>query len=171
MTWNVRSGRLVGGHQRLRILDTLNHGRAYKLTVAQVDMSDEEEKAANLLLNNYEASGEFDFEKLGEMLTDKSLDLEAAGFGAADIFKMVGEKASDAVLAEMAERIEKARGIHDATQTAAADEHSTDYYLVVVFRGPDERRAATDELGLDNNRYVSGDELMARLRPRLKTCP
>ena len=39
VTWNRRSGNLVGGHQRLKLLDELADGATdYELTVAVVDL-------------------------------------------------------------------------------------------------------------------------------------
>ena len=163
VTWNRRTGTLVSGHQRISALDAVHGSPEYSLTVAVVDMSEDEEKAANLLLNNPESQGEWDMEKLGEMLKNTSLNLEAAGMGSSDVFKIIGEDAPDDVLADVAERIEKTREIAEAV-SSKADDYSTDYYLVVVFASPEERKKATDELGLDDGRYVSGDEFMRQFR-------
>ena len=165
VTWNAKTGTLVGGHQRLAALDALHGSPEYSLTVARVDMTSGQEKAANLLLNNPEAQGEWDMSKLGLMLSDKELDLEAAGMGSSDVFKIIGQDAPEAVLEEIADRVEKAREIADAT-AKKRDEHSTDYYWVVVFRDPAERASAATKLGLDDNRYVSGEDIMRALESK-----
>lgn len=163
LVWNRRTGRLVAGHQRLRTLDSMNKGsKAYSLHVAEVDMSDEEERSANILLNNPEAQGEWDFDKLADLLKDPALDLVASGMGSADVFKIIGEDSPDAVLQDVAERIQQARDIAESTQKAK-EGHSTDYYLVVVFRDHASRRAFTDGAGLDDNRYVNGEDLAQML--------
>jgi hypothetical protein len=82
--------------------------------------------------------------------------------GSADVFKIVGEDSPDAVLQDMAERIQDARNIADQTQKAA-ESHSTDYYLVVVFPDHATRRVFTDGAGLDDNRYVNGEDLAQML--------
>jgi len=95
--WNRRTGILVSGHQRLGIMDKLtppedriDDGKDYMIQVAVVDMNEIEEKAANLLLNNPKAQGEFTLEGLQPLLATEGLDFEAAGFDAADAFRYGG---------------------------------------------------------------------------------
>lgn len=57
IVWNERSGRVVGGHQRLKIL--LEAG-AEATDVVVVDLNDEDEKALNIVLNNPATAGEYD---------------------------------------------------------------------------------------------------------------
>jgi len=67
---NKRSGRIVGGHQRVRAAAAEG---IETLPVVHVDLDEPSEKQLNLALNRI--SGEFDLEKLAEVLGD----LEAAG--------------------------------------------------------------------------------------------
>jgi hypothetical protein len=159
--WNKRSGRLVGGHQRIRALDALAGGKPYRLNVSAVDLSDEDETAANLLLNNPEAAGEWDMAKLGDILKASKFNVVAAGLGSADIYRIVGDESSAEVLADCADRIEKAREIADATRKSATERNSPDFYLVVVFKDETARDAFTDARGLDRNRYQSGEDFAA----------
>ena len=76
---NKRNMTVVGGHQRLKVLKDLG----YKdIEVVYVDLSDTEEKALNIALNKI--SGDWDAEKLEDLLRDISLDtdfdLELTGF-------------------------------------------------------------------------------------------
>lgn len=139
------------------------------LRVAAVDMDDAEEKAANLLLNNAEAQGEWDLEKLGEMLKAPDLDLMIAGFDASDVFKIVGDTATDTVLAEIADRVEQVKQARDNTAKHNNTTHSSHWFLVVVFRDDEERLAFTERAGLPNNRYVDGRQLAALLPERAAT--
>jgi len=78
LVWNQRTGNLVGGHQRLKILKA--RGDAVVQAVI-VDLGDAEEKALNLALNK--VSGEWDLLKLGDLLGDLSrmeLDMSLTGF-------------------------------------------------------------------------------------------
>lgn len=163
ITWNRRTGRVVGGHQRLRALDTINGNRDYYLRVAAVDMDETEEKAANLLLNNTEAQGEWELEKLGEILKAPDLDLVIAGFDASDVFKIVGDTATDTVLTEIADRVEQVKQARENTTKHNDTTHSSHWFLVVVFRDDEERLAFTERLGLQNNRYVDGRQLAGLL--------
>lgn len=57
IVWNERTGRVVGGHQRLKIL--LEAG-AEETDVVVVDLTDDDEKALNIVLNNPATAGEYD---------------------------------------------------------------------------------------------------------------
>lgn len=164
ITWNRRTNKIVGGHQRLRALDALNGSRNYTLRVAAVDMDEAEEKAANLLLNNTETQGEWDLEKLGEMLKAPDLDIIAAGFDASDIYKIIGDQASDEILDDVQARLDKLTEIDERVAARADGEHSQHYYLVVIFRDADARIKFTKTLGLEDNCYQDGAKFQALLK-------
>lgn len=65
LIWNERTGHVVGGHARLRILREL--GRA-TVPVSVVNLTDERERALNVVLNNAEAQGRYDPAKLLDVL-------------------------------------------------------------------------------------------------------
>lgn len=57
IVWNKRTGNIVGGHQRYRAL--MDAGVKETITLV-VDLSPEDEQAANVTLNNPSIQGEFD---------------------------------------------------------------------------------------------------------------
>ncbi len=65
LVWNERTGRLVGGHQRLKIL--VANGET-EVDVSVVDLPEEREKALNLALNKI--TGSWDDDKLAELLQE-----------------------------------------------------------------------------------------------------
>lgn len=67
LVWNRRSGRLVGGHQRLQVLRELG---VEDVNVVVVDLPEEREKALNVALNNERVGGKWDTGKLQELLED-----------------------------------------------------------------------------------------------------
>jgi len=67
LIWNEVTGHVVGGHARLRILRALG---VTEVPVAVVRLSIEREKALNVVLNNHEAQGRFDTEKLTQLLIE-----------------------------------------------------------------------------------------------------
>ena len=73
LVWNERSGNLVGGHQRLKILRA--RGDA-EVDVSVVDLGPDDEAALNVALNKI--SGEWDIPKLSDLLSE----LDANGFDA-----------------------------------------------------------------------------------------
>ncbi|MBK9471834.1 MAG: DNA modification methylase [bacterium] len=56
VVWNRRTGRVVGGHQRLKVLQQLGETETQ---VVVVDLDEIEEKALNVALNNPAIAGEF----------------------------------------------------------------------------------------------------------------
>lgn len=86
LTWNKRTGNLVGGHQRLEQLDALEKSQDYELTVCVVDVDEREEAALNVQLNNPSMQGEWDLDKLANISEEFDLDLsDDLGFTDSDI--------------------------------------------------------------------------------------
>lgn len=79
LVWNARTGRLVGGHQRLAVLRSQG---AARVQVSVVDLDEAREKALNLALNRI--AGRWDEEKLAalldEILREETIDLDLTGF-------------------------------------------------------------------------------------------
>ncbi|OBS84086.1 site-specific DNA-methyltransferase [Bacillus pumilus] len=78
LIWNERTGHLVGGHQRFKVLMEDNPS---EILVSVVSLNDQDEKALNVALNKI--SGHWDENKLEKILTelkDNNLDLETVGF-------------------------------------------------------------------------------------------
>ena len=76
--WNKQTGRVVGGHQRLKVL--IDSGIT-EVDVVVVDMNTEKEKALNIALNKI--SGEWDTEKLALVIADlqgTDFDVSLTGF-------------------------------------------------------------------------------------------
>jgi|GEM_PF-1810907 len=67
LTLNTRTGRLVGGHQRLSVL-LEELGADAQVPVSLLDLSDREEEALNVTLNREDLAGSWDDSKLGEIL-------------------------------------------------------------------------------------------------------
>lgn len=67
IVWNKRTGNVVGGHQRLIILQ---RSKIKQAEVVEVDLSPEEEKELNLALNNPENQGVFVAPKLQNILIE-----------------------------------------------------------------------------------------------------
>lgn len=81
--WNQRTGRVVGGHQRLKILQELGYT---EIEVSVVDLSEDKEKALNIALNKI--SGDWDLPKLKDLLQElesSDFDIEITGFDTDEI--------------------------------------------------------------------------------------
>jgi len=83
LVWNKRTGNLVGGHQRLKVL--IEQG-VREVEVSIVDLDDQRERALNIALNKI--SGDWDNEKLKDLLEELDtgdFDIELTGFTEAEI--------------------------------------------------------------------------------------
>jgi len=79
LIWNERSGHVVGGHLRLRVLRDLE---ICHIDVSVVQLTHAEEKALNVVLNNQDAQGRYDRAKLHAVLLElRDLpEFEGTGF-------------------------------------------------------------------------------------------
>lgn len=88
LVWNARTGHLVGGHQRFKVLRA--QGKQ-SVDVSVVDLAPDKEKALNLALNRI--SGDWDPKKLAELLDELSniegFDLALTGFDAPEVDEIV----------------------------------------------------------------------------------
>ena len=72
---NRRTGRIVGGHQRVEALKALGEHEA---PVAYVDLDEHDERALNVALNSHYISGEFELAPLQEILQGIDEELSTA---------------------------------------------------------------------------------------------
>ena len=90
LVWNRRTGNLVGGHQRLKVL--LARGDT-EVICSVVDLPLEKEKALNLALNKI--SGDWDESKLAALLDEliriPEFDFEVTGFDLPEASKLIDE--------------------------------------------------------------------------------
>jgi hypothetical protein len=83
---NRQSGMtVVSGHQRLAIMDDLNNypDNDYMLRIDVIDVGEKEEKELNILLNNPNAQGAWDYDALREIIPD--IDYKDAGLTEEDL--------------------------------------------------------------------------------------
>ena len=78
--WNRSTGNLVGGHQRISILDKSSPAEDWAVPVIIRELSGAEERQLNVALNNQKAMGRYDDFKLGELLKTPEINIEATGF-------------------------------------------------------------------------------------------
>jgi len=88
IVWNERTGNVVGGHQRLKILKDL--GRT-EIEVTVVDLDEIKEKTLNLALNKI--SGDWDELKLKNILDELKItdDISLTGFDKEEIENLTKE--------------------------------------------------------------------------------
>lgn len=87
LVWNERTGTLVGGHQRLKVLRARGDT---EVDVSVVDLPLEEEQALNIALNKVD--GAWDAPRLLDLLDnlkESRIEPEVTGFSAADVTAML----------------------------------------------------------------------------------
>lgn len=141
---------IVGGHQKVYILDEMNkyddgtYENDYVLRVEVIDVDLKTEKQINVILNNANAQGQWDWDKLRELIPD--IDYKDAGLSEADLsmigvdylFKTEAENqiqsdlenmmrpADEAHEAEMERRRAEREAIRDAQAEARAQQELLD---------------------------------------------
>ena len=165
-TWNKRTGNLVGGHQRISQLDTIHGSPNYTLQVAVIDVDEVAERELNIALNNQQAAGDWDLEKLEDMFRDGKVAVEATGFDIGDLYRLFGDAPgrSHEDIEKLAESLRSMRGNYDAAIEKA--KAMDDFYLVVVFGNYEQRKGFLDRLGCPDNRYQSGLLLLELIQER-----
>lgn len=94
LVWNRRSGNLVGGHQRLRVLKAKGFR---EVEVSVVDLDPQKEKALNVALNKI-GEGNWDEEALKEVLAslrEEGYDASLTGYDDAAIDEMLAPKEAE----------------------------------------------------------------------------
>lgn len=86
VVWNERTNRVVGGHQRLTVLE--NEGET-ETDVSVVDLDETQEKQLNIALNKVE--GGWDEEKLAELLMELGEDATLTGFTQQEIDNLTND--------------------------------------------------------------------------------
>ena len=93
IVWNEVTGNLVSGHQRISVIDEVNkynpdtRTNDYLIRVDVIDVDEQQEKELNILMNNPNAQGTWDFDALARIVPD--IDWKDAGLTDADL-NMIG---------------------------------------------------------------------------------
>jgi hypothetical protein len=171
LIWNERTGNLVGGHQRLDVLDELEGRSDYHLTVAVVDLDDRAEREMNVFLNNRSAMGQWDAEALTKLVATSDAKIEEMGFDPADI-QLLFETAdlsslfSDAkgeTLAKEADWFEQAYEMRKDHKRGSDDQYDAEFYAVVVFATTAEREEFLHRAGCARAERAIDGKILADL--------
>jgi DNA modification methylase len=93
IVWNKRSGNIVGGHQRYKVL--LDMGMS-EVDCVVVDLDETKEKALNIALNKIQ--GDWDYIKLKDLMQELDtgeIDIELTGFDVDEIEELIAQFAPE----------------------------------------------------------------------------
>jgi hypothetical protein len=174
LIWNRRTGFLVGGHQRLEVLDRLEkyepHTLAndYQIDVSACDLSDQQELEMLVFLNNPSAAGMFDLDLLADLNLEAGIDFAGMGFDQIDVdlmfdgdarFSHLFEDAAE--VSETKEKLAEVKAAREAGKERMQGANSAEFYFVVVCKDDGERDECMRRLGVPKHElFVSGDALL-----------
>lgn len=170
---NRRTGHLVGGHQRLAILDKLegydkDPAKTYALDVSVCDLSDAQELEMLVYLNNPATQGIFDIDLLADLNLEMGVGFEAMGFDQLDVDFMFDGDARFSHLFQDApevavtkEKLEAVKAAREKGVERMAEKNDAEFYFVVVCRDDEERDECLKRLGVPKHeQFVSADALL-----------
>lgn len=168
--WNKRTGYIVGGHQRLSVLDELEGNKNYALDVLMIDVDEQTERELNIKLNNENMMGVYDADKLASMFINDHVQFANVGFSALDIRLSFDTPVVNMILGveneeqeEVIKDIQEINKIKDARKRSkerANQKNETDFFKVVVFDNMESMNEFTKYFGFDDlNRYIDGERL------------
>jgi len=167
--WNVRTGNVVSGHQRLSWIDLKAREKGLKdfdIDVNSIDVDEKREMELNLAMNNDAAMGKFDLDLIAPMLDE--IDYDLAGFDDKSLDELLGgfdaDLLNDEDLQKRADAYEEGIAHRKRMQAAKAKDSTFDYYSVLVFRDSANRQEFFAFLGIKDEQYVDGNRIMERLR-------
>ena len=185
---NKRTGlTVVSGHQRLSVMDELQKfpDNDYRVRVDVIDVDEKQEKELNILMNNPNAQGSWDYDALARLVPD--IDYKDAGLTDADL-NMIGcdfllqteeENSLAGALEEMMqpvteqkeaekaakqlERAEKVAHMKDVKQQVKEQAQETaanmDAYLMLSFDTWEAKAAFCERFGYDPyQKFIKGEQ-------------
>lgn len=172
LVWNKRTGTLVSGHQRLAIMDEKNGGGDYDITVSAVDLSPKEEAELNVQMNNMSMMGDFDIDKLNDMVKTLDVDINNLGFSEYELDVLFsGDGGELEKKLQDIEQVQEDKGILDDIKKERAkmnkekeEENSAEFYFVVVCENEKQRTSILQKIGVPAyEEYVNGNAFVKAL--------
>lgn len=167
ITWNKRTGNLVGGHQRLEQLDALEKNKDYSLDVCVIDVDEKEEAILNVQLNNPSMQGDWDLDKLASMTEDFSVDFDEMGFSKLDIDFMFDGDERFTQMFDTPEAVEAKQGLEAVKEARAKgkermeEKNSLNWYSVIVFENEEAKAAFYKLINTPlSEEYLTVDKVM-----------
>lgn len=179
--FNKRTGKLVGGHQRLHTIDFLEKFERNELTdeakndyqveVSVVELSEADEARALVRLNNQNLQGSWDAELLAEL--GKQVSFESMGFEKVDLEFLLADVEGVESLFEDAAPVKETKDALDAIKAdrkamneSKAESQSVDFYVTVVCKDQGEKERLMKHLGVPKGEiYISPAEILALRKP------
>jgi len=171
LVWNIRTGNLVSGHQRLTWIDLKAREKGLKdfnLKINKIDVDLKEEKEINVGMNNESAMGKYDVDLLGSLIEE--IDYDLAGFDDKSIDTLLGgfdpEMLNDDDLQKRADDYDEGIAHRKRMQKASQKTNNIDYYSCLVFKDESNRQEFFALLGIKDEMYIDGNKVMEAIREK-----
>lgn len=166
LTWNRRTGNLVGGHQRLEQLDSLEKSKDYSLDVCVIDVDEAEEAVLNVHLNNPSMQGEWDLDKLAQIAEDFDVNFDDMGFSKLDVDFMFDGDERFTEMFETPESEEVKKGLAEVKEARAAgqerleERNNINWYSVIVFEDEEAKKEFYKKISVPlSEEYITADKI------------
>lgn len=166
LTWNKRTGNLVGGHQRLEQLDALEKNKDYSLDVCVIDVDEAEEAVLNVQLNNPSMQGDWDLDKLALITEDYGVDFEEMGFTPLDVDLMFDGDERFTQMFETPEAEEVKQGLAEVKEARKQgkerleERNNINFYSVIVFESEEAKKEFYKKINVPiYEEYLTADKI------------
>ena len=167
LTWNKRTGNLVGGHQRLEQLDSLERNKDYSLDVCVIDVDEAEEAILNVQLNNPSMQGDWDLDKLAFLTDEFGVSFDDMGFTKLDVdFLFDGDDRFSEMfetpeVEEVKKGLEEVKAARQAGVERMQEKNNINFYSVIVFADEAERAEFYKKISVPaSEEYLTVDKIL-----------
>lgn len=166
VTWNKRTGNIVGGHQRIEQLDALEGNGEYELSVCVIDVDVAEEAKLNVILNNPSMQGDWDLDKLAGMADNFNISLTDMGFSKSDVDFMFDGDERFSELYETPETIktkndiDKIKAEREKGAQLLKERNNINFYSVIVFKDEEEKKEFYKKINMPlSEEYITSEQV------------
>ena len=173
---NERTGYLLGGHQRLASLDSLEKYKDgkhdYEIDVAVVDLAEKQELEMLVFLNNPGAQGGWELETLAEINLEAGVGFSDMGFDKLDIDLLYdGDSRFNEIFPDPIEvkeskaTLDEIKAVRKENMEDMKERQQAGFYAVIVCRDAEEKKDLMRRMNIaEYETYISSEAAFAALK-------
>lgn len=181
--WNEQTGNIVGGHQRVSLIDELEGSPDYYIEVKKINVPIEIEVKLNIKLNNPNLMGEYDNDKFQELLNEfdfidpiKDLEFDRLDLDYMNIEIDKEEKTEKVISNEDVSKLKEINKKYRKEKKLAEKENGdtiygerNDYILTIVFNTNIDKQNFNAKIGVDRfEKNIKYSKLYDKLKDEFK---
>lgn len=173
---NIKTGYLLGGHQRLSSLDSLERYKDgkndYEIDVAVVDLDEQAELSMLVFLNNPGAQGGWELDVLAEINLEAGVGFKDMGFDKLDIDLLFdGDSRFNEIFQDPIEvnetkaSLDEIKAVRKENMQDLQERQKAGFYCVIVCRDNQEKKDLLKRMNIpDYETYISSEAAFAALK-------